>query len=104
MLEWKPVVGYPNYIVSNTGYIKGIRGSLLKRQRSRRGWYYPFINLYRAGARKNITVHAVVAKAFLGPKPEGYEIHHIDCDIENANVSNLEYVTKEKHKQIHLER
>lgn len=35
----------------------------------------------------------LVAEAFLGKKPEGYQIDHIDRDRENNHYKNLRYVT-----------
>ncbi len=46
-----------------------------------------------AGRNAPTYVHAMVAECFLGPRPEGLEINHIDGDKTNARASNLEYVT-----------
>lgn len=39
------------------------------------------------------TVHSLVAYAFLGEKPEGKEIDHIDGDKLNNFASNLQYIS-----------
>lgn len=38
-------------------------------------------------------IHGLVAEAFLGPRPEGYQVDHKDGNRSNNHVSNLEYVT-----------
>lgn len=42
-------------------------------------------------------VHQLVAETFLGKRPQGMEINHIDCDVRNNKVENLEYVTHRKN-------
>lgn len=38
-----------------------------------------------------------------GPIPDGYQIHHIDCNHENNDPSNLVAVTPEEHARLHIE-
>ena len=42
--------------------------------------------------------HILVAKAWIGPRPEGCELDHKDGNIRNCAVSNLEYVTPEENR------
>lgn len=39
-------------------------------------------------------VHALVAAAFIGPRPEGHDIIHLDGDPKNLHADNLAYVTR----------
>ena len=43
---------------------------------------------------KKVYIHKVVAECWLGAKPEGYEIDHIDRNSLNNHYTNLRYVTK----------
>lgn len=49
-----------------------------------------------------ITLHRFLWQFYNGKIPEGYDIHHKDFDKENNVISNLELVTKDDHKKIHL--
>ena len=53
---------------------------------------YLRISLYN-GIEKKIHVAKLVAEAFIGERPEGYQIDHIDGNKENNHYTNLEYVT-----------
>ena len=97
--HWKKINGYVGeYSVSSDGGVFSYRtGKRLRHQTSKRGGYYPFVNLYKDGVRKNFTVHGLVAAAFLGKRPRGHEIHHKDEDRSNPALSNLEYITVKAH-------
>lgn len=49
--------------------------------------------------RKMVSVHSLVAHAFIGPRPPGLQINHIDADRTNNHFSNLEYVTGSENMQ-----
>jgi hypothetical protein len=102
--EWKPVEGYPSYAVSNYGRImrtargKSTRpGRILAPITDANG--YLRIGLCEKGKSKHPRIHALVASAFLGPRPDGHEINHIDHDRSNNRVENLEYVTHPRNMQ-----
>lgn len=46
---------------------------------------------------KAVHVHTLVARAFIGPKPEGKEVDHIDKNKENNYYKNLRYVTRKEN-------
>lgn len=92
--------GYEGYQISNHGRVRSNR----KRNRNAIGnkWRiltpnktpaggYSWISLYGEGSPRKVRVHALVADKFLGPKPEGSIILHLDDNPENNHVSNLRY-------------
>ena len=96
--SWAIIEGYNAYAVSNHGRVRNLNtGNLLKPQSSKRGGEYLFVNLYRDRQRKNANVHALVAAAFLGPRPQGAEVHHKDTNRHNPRLDNLEYLTPADH-------
>jgi len=40
-----------------------------------------------------LPIHRLVAAAFIGPCPDGQQVHHIDADRANNTRHNLAYVT-----------
>ena len=62
-----------------------------------RGGYYrvrPFIK----GKQVHVFVHILVAECWLGKKPEGYQVDHIDRNRKNNHRKNLRYVTPEENR------
>jgi hypothetical protein len=45
------------------------------------------------------SVHDLVAAAFVGPKPPGYEVNHKDTNKHNNDYLNLEYTTRLENAQ-----
>jgi len=46
---------------------------------------------------KFIHIHYAVARTFLGQRPDGFYINHIDGNKHNNRVENLEYVTPKQN-------
>ena len=46
------------------------------------------------GKARKVFIHKVVAECWLGAKPEGYEVDHIDRNSLNNHWTNLRYVTR----------
>lgn len=99
--EWRPFAD-GNYAVSNFGRVKRLTdgrrthaGRMMKLTKMSIGYYSvgPTIN----GKNVKMTVHRLVAEAFIGPCPEGHEVNHKDGDKTNNRVDNLEYVTHQEN-------
>src|SRR5436305_1185025 len=96
--DWRNVPGYPNYQVSRYGQVRSlVRHKLLALFQSKRGYLH--VNLYRDGKAHNCLVHRLVAMAFIGVIPPGWEVNHKDGDKGNARLENLEIVTREENKR-----
>ena len=46
---------------------------------------------------KVFSVHGLIARAFLGPRPNNYDVDHINGDSSNNAPSNLRYVTRSQN-------
>ncbi len=91
---WKPIQGYnSHYEISSFGRVRssarGLNARLLKPGVASNG--YPTVALGRKNTR---TLHSLVAEAFLGPRPEGQEVRHIDGNRRNPAAANLCYGTR----------
>ena len=101
--EWRPVPGCPSYLVSDQGRVASLRTwkgqpgpRILKAHPNHFG--YPYVQLWgygNGGSRNRLmrSVHSLVAAAFLGPRPEGMEVRHLDGDPANCSAGNLAYGT-----------
>ena len=100
MTTWREVEGWP-YEVSDAGEVRRSRsgrfktgvGRVLKPGLASSG--YLSVNLYDGPRRrKGALVHHLVAHAFIGPRPVGAQINHIDGIKSNNSAVNLEYVSR----------
>lgn len=96
---WKPVVGWEaHYAVSNKGRVMrtskaGPTHSGKIRAHAVDGCGYARLPLCVNYKSVTCKVHRLVAEAFIGPIPRGYEVNHKDGDRLNNCVENLEICT-----------
>ncbi len=87
-LEWADFYR-GKYLVSRCGKIKNARsGRILKATNNGHG--YLAFTISDGGIRIQKCVHTVVAHCYLGPRPDGLSINHIDGNKKNNNAINLE--------------
>jgi NTP pyrophosphatase (non-canonical NTP hydrolase) len=104
--EWKPIdwiVGYSGYDVSNTGKVRcwNPRNKHGKRPKEPRvltpnmtsNGGYAWVSLYGNGIPHKMRIHDLVMRAFVGPRPDGLIIRHLDGTPTNNNLDNLVYGT-----------
>ena len=96
---WKPVVGYENlYLISNTGKLKTIKTNTLKcLQKDRKGYLYA--NIYKNNKSKCLKIHRAVAEAFISNPENKPQVNHLDCNVQNNNVSNLKWCTPKENSE-----
>jgi len=90
-MEWKPI---PNYeecgFISSTGLVKNLKGEQRKLTISKYGYFRVGLK----GGKRTISVHKLVADAFVSGKEKGLVVNHIDGNKLNNDVNNLEWVTQ----------
>lgn len=90
--EWKVCVMHENYEVSNMGRLRyGLTRHICKLFCHPNGYTSYTVN--RTGKKRNMFIHKAVALTFLGPRPKGFVIDHIDKDRTNNRVDNLRYIS-----------
>jgi hypothetical protein len=104
METWRAVAGYEGlYEVSDLGRVRSLPrdnglngtaagGRVLKGTLSVAAGYVS-VKLSANGRKKTMNVHSLVATTFLGPRPEGLVVRHLDGDTCNNNLTNLRYGT-----------
>lgn len=96
--EWRDVPDYPAYEVSSLGRVRRktdsatSRGGRMLGHIDRTGGYIS-LSLSRDGRAKHMSMHRIVAAAFIGPCPPDKQVNHKDGDKQNNRPGNLEYLT-----------
>jgi hypothetical protein len=107
--EWREIPGFPAYLVSNLGRVRSCytRGSKRRLStvwrilscRALASGGYPTVTLCHKCKKSQRYIHELVAIAFIGPRPDGLEVNHIDGVKTNNHAGNLEYVTRSENER-----
>lgn len=97
-MEWRDIPGFEGLYQANAeGQIRGLKtGKILK---PNKGEGYYGVTLSKNGVLYSRRVHVLVALTFIGERPRGYDVNHIDLDKSNNSLANLEYVTRTENMQ-----
>ena len=108
---WKPVVGYEStYEVSNLGRIRSLARIVIGRNGAKRFWPECYlrqqrqtsghlsVRLSKDSVKNCQRVHCLVMYAFIGLRPNKFEIRHLDGNPANNALSNLAYGTSSENK------
>jgi len=101
---WLPVPGYEDlYEVSDLGRVRSLRvwnghGGYNNDIHILGGWLsragYRMVAFGANGATVTRYVHHLVAEVFIGPRPKGAEVRHLDGNPANSRRINLAYGTR----------
>lgn len=100
---WKKIEGFENYEISNLGRVRSIKKGkekILKGGIDNNGYHH--ITLCKNGKVKTITIHKLVAIAFLNHIPNGFEkvVNHINFIKTDNRLENLEIVTTRENTNL----
>jgi len=90
---------------NGTPYLRLKRGTILRGD-MRRGYHCILLRnkAVKKRKQKHASIHHLVARAFIGPRPRGLMVCHWDGFRMNNRASNLIYGTRlenEAHKEVH---
>lgn len=85
---WVEIEGYPNYAVSNRGRVVNLETDMILSVRPHDKGYMR-VALYNGGARRDIYIHQLVAKAFFARFRHGEHIEHVNGDPSDNRPENL---------------
>lgn len=105
---WLPVKGYEGYYeVSNLGNVrslgrlasnKKVYGQVLSKRDNEKRSGYQEVKLKVAGIKPvNRKVHRLVAESFILNPNDLPQVNHIDFNVKNNNVENLEWCTAKEN-------
>lgn len=102
--NWKPVLGYENYEVSDKGHIrhyaKRYNAYYILRPTPNKYTGRLYVKLSNDNRSQNLALARIVAHAFVnGYSTDKNTVNHIDGNILNNSASNLEWVSQSENNK-----
>lgn len=106
--EWRIIPQFVDYEASSFGRIRSREREIVYSDGRKRTYKskilkpgvsagYLFVNICKNGKIKSVKVHSLVASAFIGKKPEKFDVCHINGNRTDNRISNLEYGSRSKN-------
>ena len=96
---WRTIPGHTRYVISISGDVRHVRHQRILKQT------YPYNGYPQVKVHNDVTgrliskcIHQLMALTWLGEKPKGYEVDHIDHNRKNNDLSNLTYLHWRKNR------
>lgn len=93
---WKVFPTDDRYEISNKGRVRNKETQRILKP-SNGGNGYLFLPRYRDGVFSGMYLHQAVALAFIGERPDGCDVSHLDGDKTNNCLSNIIYESKKEN-------
>ncbi len=89
---WRDCTEFPAYEISSYGHFRNKRlGRVLEFDPDSSG--YNAVNLFINGKKLHKRTARLVAETWIGPRPTGCQVNHIDGNKRNDSIENMEYVS-----------
>lgn len=92
-------VHYLGWVESNVPRGRGAHPGPYRKLKASPAKGRPSVNIKENGTRRQYMVHTLVARMFIGPRPRGMEIRHLDGDCLNNRADNLAYGTPSRNQR-----
>lgn len=91
---------FPDYMVNDCGVVVSLKHKAWRERKVHvdKHGYLKVMLLLDAKAFSR-SIHQLVMEAFVGPRPEGYDINHKNGVKTDNRIENLEYCTKSQNTQ-----
>jgi hypothetical protein len=86
---------FPDYLITQNGMVYSKKTDRFLKPRKVNG--YSHVTLCKSGLKKPISIHVLVATAFLGDRPHGLVVNHKNGIRTDNRISNLEWVSQSEN-------